>query len=80
MKTKLTLSVDQAVVARAKRIARERKVPLSRLVEDHFAVIASSSLNQGGDTFVSRWRGAGKAVLNNDHDERFEAIRAKHVR
>ncbi len=36
MKTKLTLNVDDKIVARAKRASAKRKVSLSSVVEDYF--------------------------------------------
>ncbi|WP_425609311.1 hypothetical protein [Synoicihabitans lomoniglobus] len=69
------------MVARAKRIARERKVPLSQLVEDHFAAVASPSSLPGGDAFVCRWKGVAKTTEGvGGTDDRLDAIRAKHVR
>jgi hypothetical protein len=40
--SKLTLSVDPAVVARAKRYARKHGVSISRMVEDYLASVAKS--------------------------------------
>jgi hypothetical protein len=43
--SKLTLSVDGAVVARAKRYARKRGTSLSRLVEQYLSLVSNA---QGG--------------------------------
>jgi Family of unknown function (DUF6364) len=40
MTTKLTLSVDAAVISRAKRYAKRRGVSVSALVENYLAVVA----------------------------------------
>lgn len=37
---KLTLSIDEAVVARAKRYARQRGLSVSRLVQTYLAVVS----------------------------------------
>ncbi len=43
---KLTLSIDAAVVARAKRYAAGRRTSVSRLVEDYLDLLASRPRNE----------------------------------
>ncbi len=43
-RTKLTLSVDSEIVRRAKEIARKKKTPLSRLVENYFQFLGNPEL------------------------------------
>lgn len=42
---KLTLSVDESVVARAKRFAAKRGTSISRLVEEFLALLAGTNPN-----------------------------------
>ena len=44
MKTKLTLNVDDKIVARAKRISAKRKVSLSSVVEDYLEKYSGSTV------------------------------------
>jgi hypothetical protein len=44
MKTKLTLNVDDKIVARAKKASARRKVSLSSVVEDYLDRYSKSSL------------------------------------
>ena len=44
MKTKLTLNVDDRIVARAKRASAKRKVSLSSVVEDYLDKFSERSL------------------------------------
>ena len=43
MKTKLTLNIDDKIVARAKRASARRKVSLSSVVEDYLERFSSNS-------------------------------------
>jgi hypothetical protein len=73
MKTKLTITVDEDVIPRAKRYARRRGVSLSSLIE------ASLRDMMGDDAQVSfseRWRGA--LALAERDDERFRALSEKY--
>lgn len=80
MKTKLTLSVDARTVQRAKAAARQRGVPLSRLVEEHFERMAAPGGRHDSATFFTRWRGAFRLKDSRRRDERAAAIAAKHLR
>jgi len=44
MKAKLTLNVDDKIVARAKRVSAKRKVSLSSVVEDYLEKYSSSAV------------------------------------
>lgn len=80
MKTKLTLSVSARSVQRAKAVARRRGVPLSLLVEEHFARLAQSASKHDSEAFFTRWQGAFKLDPASRKDGRVAAILAKHVR
>ena len=64
MKTKLTITVDDDVVPRAKRYARSQGTSLSRLIERALRAVSTPA----ADTFASRWRG------------RFRPARRRHER
>lgn len=73
MKTKLTLTVDQELLPRAKEYARARGLSLSSLVED-----ALRDLTEQEETsFADRWR--GRFVLAERDDERYLALVKKYV-
>ncbi len=50
MKTKLTLNVDDKIVARAKRACAKRKVSLSSVVEDYLDKFSEKTLSQKAKT------------------------------
>lgn len=77
MKTKLTLYVDKAAVKRGKLWARRRKVPLSRVVENHLNRLTDAD---AGERFLAKWQGAFKLDPAALKDERVAAIVAKHMR
>lgn len=77
MKTKLTLYVDKAAVKRGKLWARRRKVPLSRVVENHLNRLTAAD---AGERFLAKWQGAFKLDPAALKDERVAAIVAKHMR
>lgn len=62
MKTKLTITIDDDVVPRAKRYARSQGTSLSGLIERQLREVS------GGDTetFSTRWRGKFKPVRRED--------------
>jgi post-segregation antitoxin (ccd killing protein) len=61
MKTKLTVTVDEELVPRAKKAARRRGVSLSSVIEASLRRLATEETD-----FVSRWRGKFKEVETND--------------
>ena len=46
MKTKLTLNIDDKIVARAKRVSAKRKTSLSSLVEEYLDRISKSNSHE----------------------------------
>jgi hypothetical protein len=52
--SKLTLSVDDTVIARAKRYARARGVSVSKMVEAYLAAVAEPSTGVSADTPILR--------------------------
>jgi hypothetical protein len=73
MKTKLTLTVDEDLVPRAKRYARERGVSLSSVVEDALRQLTSPEPEA---SFVDRWRGSMR--LADRTDDRYQALVEKY--
>lgn len=62
MKTKLTVTIDEELVPRAKRFARSRGVSLSRLIEDSLRQLSAS----GSRSFSERWRGTFRPAVRED--------------
>ena len=56
MKTKLTLRLDDAVIARAKAYAARRGTSVSGLVEDYFRLVAEPTGGDGGPASDDDWR------------------------
>lgn len=50
MKTKLTLNVDDKIVARAKKASARRKVSLSSVVEDYLDKFSTKSLSKKNES------------------------------
>ena len=73
MKVKLTVTIDSALLPRAKRYARARGVSLSSLIEEALREISSEEAS----TFVERWRGKFEAAPRED--ERFRALARKYL-
>ena len=72
MKKKLTITVDEALLPRAKRYARAQGVSLSSIIEDALRDLAGTET-----TFSERWRGQFEP---SDHgDERYRAMAAKYL-
>lgn len=46
MKTKLTLNIDDKIIARAKRVSAKRKVSLSSIVENYLEKFSRDSVSQ----------------------------------
>jgi len=73
VKTKLTLSIDPALVPPAKRHARQRGLSLSQLVET--ALRAAAGEDDTG-SFSARWRGGFRPAARAD--ERYRALARRY--
>ena len=73
MKTKLTLTIDEKLLPKAKRYARAQGVSLSSLVEEAFRGMAAEE----APSFVERWRGRFEAASRED--ERFKTLAEKYL-
>ena len=73
MKTKLTVTIDEEVIPKAKRYARSRGVSLSRLIEQALLeLIESERLS-----FTAKWRGKLRAAKRSD--ERYRRLAEKYL-
>ena len=71
MKTKLTVTIDEELIPRAKRHAKRRGTSLSQVIED-----ALRAATEGHEDFASKWRGRFKMI---EIDEpRFRYLKAKY--
>jgi hypothetical protein len=73
MKTKLTVTIDEHLVPKAKRYARSRGLSLSQLIENALREIGAGE----AATFSQRWRGKFRPAAR--HDERYRALAKKHL-
>jgi post-segregation antitoxin (ccd killing protein) len=73
VKTKLTVTIDEQLLPKAKQYARSRGLSLSRLIEN---ALREMGADQAG-SFSRRWR--GKFSLGGRDDERSRALTKKYV-
>jgi hypothetical protein len=85
MKTKLTLNIDDKIVARAKRASAKRKVSLSSVVEDYLDKFSQRSLSikakSKEPSLLDRIRQYTHPVNKTDEEldkQREEYLRKKH--
>jgi len=62
MTTKLTLSVDSAVISRAKRYAKRSEVSVSALVESHLALVSQPPAARIAPSLFQQLRGVLKGA------------------
>lgn len=72
VKTKLTITVDEKLLPRAKRAARRRGVSLSSVIEESLKRLATPD----GD-FVAKWRGGFRA--RTGRNPRLEYLKRKYL-
>ena len=81
MKTKLTLNIDDKIVARAKRVSAKRKTSLSSMVEEYLDRISKSSSNKktkkSEPSLLERIRKYTYPVEISD--EQIEKLKEKHL-
>ncbi|MEN8254864.1 MAG: DUF6364 family protein [Verrucomicrobiota bacterium] len=73
MKTKLTVTVDEGLVPKAKRYARERNRSLSSVIEESLRSITQKT----EPTFSEQW--GGKLTVHPKDDERFRQLAKKYL-
>ena len=81
MNKKLTLSVDDSVIIRAKKYAEEHKESLSEIVENYFRVITSEYKNENQEIapLVLDLLGSVKVPEDFDYEkEKYEYLEKKY--
>lgn len=82
MKTKLTLNIDDKIVARAKRVSAKRKASLSSVVEDYLEKYSRNSLPQkrkiNEPSLLERIRKFTHPIEISD--EEIEKLKEEHMR
>ena len=73
MKAKLTITVDEELIPKAKRHARSRGQSLSQLVEDGLR----QAIAERDAGFAQRWRGRFRAAHGDD--DRFAQLAKKYL-
>jgi len=73
VKTKLTVTIDEEVIPRAKEHARARGVSLSQLIENALREMSTG----GSSSFSQRWR--GRFLPAQRSDELYDALAKKHL-
>lgn len=70
MNTKLTLSIDSAIIDKAKRNLQTRNRSLSSLVEDYFRMLIATKTKQAAkSSIVKELTGIAKVGKNTDEKE-----------
>lgn len=73
MKTKLTVSIDEELLPKARRLARQRGLSFSELVETSLRLVTEESESR---SFSQRWRGKFQPADKND--ERYKALAKRY--
>lgn len=74
MKSKVTLTIDEELLPKAKQFARAQGVSLSQLIEN---ALRDLKVDEQG-SFSSRWRGKFQSAEGDD--ARFKALKNKYLR
>ena len=74
MKAKLTVSVAEELIPKARQIARTRGLSLSELVETSLRAVTEESEST---SFSQRWRGKFQAA--DKTDERYRALAKRYL-
>lgn len=77
MKAKLTIYLDQALIASAKAYARRHGMSVSQLVENYFAVLTAPVGQPSISPLMTRLHGSAKGA-EFDKDEYREHLERKH--
>ena len=73
MKTKLTVTIDEEVLPKAKRYARSQGISLSQLIETTLKDLSSKEQQ----SFSQRWRGKFQPTERND--DRYRRLSKKYL-
>jgi len=77
MKQRINLTIDAQLVARAKRLAHERKTSVSCLVEKGLQAVTAET-NRRQKSFADRWAGRLKLAPRNAADRKREYLWRKY--
>ncbi len=77
MKQRITITLDRELIARAKRLAHQRRIRFSDLVESSLQELLASKPRYVG-SFVERWAGRFSIREEDRTDPRLTALKAKH--
>lgn len=73
VKTKLTVTIDEELLPKAKRYARSQGISLSRLIEQALRELSAREL----PSFSERWRGKFRAAQRRD--KRYRRLAEKYL-
>jgi hypothetical protein len=73
VKTKLTVTIDQDLLPRAKQFAQQKGVSLSSLIEDSLRQMSE----QPDSSFAARWRGRFRPARRDE--ERYRQLARKYL-
>jgi len=74
MKAKMTVTIDEELIPRAKQHARKKGLSLSELVETSLRIVTEE---REETSFSQRWRGKFQAAGRDD--ERFRALAKRYL-
>ena len=74
MKAKLTITIAEELVPRAKQYARDRGLSLSELVESSLRIVTEET---EGTSFSQRWRGKFQAAGGSS--DRYNALAKRYL-
>ena len=83
MNTKLTLSIEQSVIDKAKEYARNKKRSLSDLIENYLKALTSDELREGSHDapIVKSLRGSFQSPEDFDYKKELgERLREKYLK
>ena len=83
MNTKLTLSIEQSVIDKAKEYARNKKRSLSDLIENYLKALTSDELREGSHDapIVKSLRGSFQAPEDFDYKQELgERLKEKYLK
>ena len=83
MNTKLTLSIEQSVIDKAKEYARNKKRSLSDLIENYLKALTSDEFSEGSHDapIVKSLRGSFQAAEDLDYKQELsERLREKYLK
>jgi hypothetical protein len=77
MKTRVTITLDPAVIRKAKTVARLRKTNLSALIEDLLNQTAKTSTPRH-KSFTRKWTGKFQARPTEGNDDLLDAMKKRY--